>query len=153
MMPMAVMPMAMPIKTRRKAGSGKAWWTGDVGYWRSTTNAHAEIMYSPPDQQDSRAGTARAMGAQRWNQYADYVRFSGVELGDAVRARDARKASLNIGRLAFACNSCHEELRAPRQPRKDFSYPRDDLLQVLQGGSKARRIEATKYLTALPTGR
>src|SRR4029453_9817455 len=47
MMPMVVMPMAMPIKTRRKAGSGKAWWTGDVGYWRSTTNAHAEIMYSP----------------------------------------------------------------------------------------------------------
>src|SRR5438046_2044596 len=40
-------PNAICNKKWGGAGSGRAWWTGEVGYSRSTTKTQAESMYSP----------------------------------------------------------------------------------------------------------
>ena len=47
MIAMAVLPMARPIKKRRKNGWGNARWSGDAGCSRIVANVKAEIIKSP----------------------------------------------------------------------------------------------------------
>jgi hypothetical protein len=48
MMPMAVSPIARPIKARRSVDApSNDWWTGELGCSNSTTKAHAETMNVP----------------------------------------------------------------------------------------------------------
>src|SRR5215510_12028158 len=47
MMPIAVRPMAIPISTRRKPGSGKKSCRGDFGYSNRVVTTAAETMKSP----------------------------------------------------------------------------------------------------------
>ena len=48
MIPIAVSPIARPIKARRSIEvASKDWWTGELGCSNSTTKAHAETIKVP----------------------------------------------------------------------------------------------------------
>ena len=48
MIPIAVSPIAKPIKARRSIeAASKDWWTGELGCSNSTTKAHAETIKVP----------------------------------------------------------------------------------------------------------
>src|SRR3989304_10458489 len=47
MIPVAVSPIAVPIRTRRRKGSAMAWWAGEPGYSRIVPKMPAEIMKMP----------------------------------------------------------------------------------------------------------
>jgi HEAT repeat protein len=79
-----------------------------------------------------------------WNQHADYMRQSAVELAEAIETKNATKVGLKVGRLAFTCNACHERYWGGERPLRnsDPPYTEPELLVTLQRGSNGRRREA-----------